>query len=199
MIYLRRSRYRANRKVVSDNRYHVLHIFIFTASLSSCTDKRAKRAKQYPLIVDAKFGVNFLTAGFNYVQQYEHAWIVKELRDLLEGHIFEDEEHGELRTFCVEKVLLEPDGRFIVHHVDTEYRHKHKELLTDVVKCLPEEDMRDRIQTLMEIKNEGPFAALGVDFLPLKNRVPLTLQTNGEFMNVLYSKARYCALAAFLL
>ena len=199
MVYLRRSRYRANRKVVSDNRYLVLHIFIFTASLSSCTDKRAKRAKQYPLIVGAKFGVNFMTAGFNYVQQYEHAWIVKELRDLLEGHIFKDEEDGELRTFCVEKVLLEPDGGFIVHHVDIEYGHRHKELLTDVVACLPGGDMRNRIQTLMEIKNEGPFAALGVEFLRLKNRVPLSLQTNGEFMNVLYSKARYCALAAFLL
>ena len=113
--------------------------------------------------------------------------------------MFQDMEDDDLRTFRVKKVVLEPDGRFIVHHVDTEYRHKHKELLTDVVKCLPEEDMRNRIQTLMKIQEAGPFAALGVDFLPLKNRVPLSLQTNGEFMNVLYSKARYCALAAFLL
>ena len=82
MVYLRRSRYRANRKVVSDNRYLVLHIFIFTASLSSCTDKRAK---EYPLLVDAKMGVNFQTVGFNMLQSFESRWILNKLRDLLQG------------------------------------------------------------------------------------------------------------------
>ena len=195
MVNLRRSRHRANRKVVSDNRYLVLHIFIFTASLSSCTDKRAK---EYPLLVDAKMGVNFQTVGFNMLQSFESRWILNKLRDLLQGQSFEDKEHGELRTFCVENIFLVAD-EFVVQHVDVKSEERHKELLTDVVECLSEGDRKNRIKALMQMNMEGPFAAMGLDFLRLRNRVPLSLQTNGEFFNVLYTKARYCALAAFLL
>ena len=147
---------------------------------------------------DAKMKRNFIRVGFNDLTDFKSGWVMNKIQALVEGCEFEDDEDGVCEKFRIISAYR-LKGNLVVDMRSQDDGQVFVQRLVEVVdKLSPKHEVR----ALIEMDKKDPFSAMCLDFLKLKDRVPLSLQTNGLFFNVQYSKAKftreYCAFADIL-